>query len=178
METEDQIREQLAKYGVTLDIKPGPLYGIMDDTLTVECDLDIVLNLSWINDCVLTKITKRNTKMFVTFDQKEDKLIIRFSCKLPDSFKKTYSPKYNQQYLTTFPDLCWLYAEGTTSQTLSEVETRPREGVEPGDLIWLLPSRFADDLIEMIHTINPEFMSGLMQDAIVYGPYYNFNQAP
>jgi hypothetical protein len=173
MQTEDQIREQLKQYGVELIINPGPLYNIMDDTIHVECDLDINLNLDWVNNCVLTKITKRNTKMFCTFEQKPETLTIRFAAILPKKFKETYKVVYGKQIATTFPDLCWLYAEGTTPTSVMEVETKQRENSELGDLLWLLPSRFTDDLIEMIHTINPEFMSGLMRDAIVYGPYYN-----
>jgi len=174
MQTEEQIKEQMKEYGVELVINPGPLYNIGDDTIHIECDLDINLGLDWINKCVLTKITKRNTKMFCTFEQKPETLTIKFATILPKSFKETYKPTYGKQVCTTFPDLCWLYSEGTTTQTLTEVETKPREGVPTGDLLWLLSSRFADDLIEMIHTINPEFMSGLMRDAVCYGPYYNF----
>ena len=173
MQTEAQIKEQLKEYGVELVMNPGPLWNIGDDTIHVECDLDINLNLEWVNNCVLTKITKRNTKMYCTFEQQAEKLIIRFATILPKDFKRTYHPVYGHQICTTFVDLCWLYSEGTTTQSLEEVETQPREGVATGDLTWLLPSRFTDDLIEMIHTINPEFMSGLMRDAIVYGPYYN-----
>lgn len=172
-EHEEQIKEQMKQYGVELTINPGPLFGIMEDTLHVECDLDINLGLDWINNAVLTKITKRNTKMFCSFEQKPETLTIRFSAVLPKTFKEIYKPTYGKQMLTTFPDLCWLYAEGTATTTLSEVETKPRENILPGDLLWHLPSRFADDFIEMVHSINPEFMSGLMREAIVYGPYYN-----
>lgn len=174
-ETEQIIREQMKQYGVELEINKN--FHIEGNTLSVECDLDIQLGLDWIDHCILTKITKRNTKMHVTFRQQESKLVLTFVCQVPKEFTDNItriSPL--RKYCTTFPDFCWLSGEGTTNTSLAEVATVPRDSEQfpPGDLLWALPSRFADDLIEMVHTINPEFMSGLMQDAIIYGPYVNY----
>lgn len=169
----EAIKETMKQYGVDFEINKD--FKIDGPTLSVQCDLDVNLGLDWVNDCVLTKITKRGTQMHCRFLQFTDKLIITFETKVPSYFDSTTKIVGEKVYATTFPDLCWLYSEGTTAQTMEEVVTKPRFEYNPGDLMWLLPSRFVDDLIEMIHTINPEFMSGLMQDAIVYGPYYKIN---
>lgn len=95
-----------------------------------------------------------------------------FATEVPKDFFLTHRMS-DTVFFTTFPDLCWLYSDGTTPENVVEVFTEARVGKEykPGDLSWHLPSKYMDDLIEMIHTLNPTFMSGLMQDCIVYGPY-------
>ena len=170
MEQQTVIKETLKEYGVEFIIDPN--FKPEGSQIYVECDLDVNLNLPWVNDCVLTKLTKRNTKMHCRFKQTEEKLIIIFSTKASDDYLKFVELKPSNIF-TTFVDMCWLYSEGTTAVTINEVETKPRAEYNPGDITWLMPSKFADDVIEMIHTINPEFMSGLMQDAIVYGPFIN-----
>lgn len=169
---EQIIKEQMKQYGVELEINPS--FQLEGNILSVECDVDVILDLPWINQAVLTKITKRGTKMYVNFRQQPNKLVIVFSSLVPKEYSN-YRNNVSTKFCTTFPDFCWLHGEGTTAKNIIEVETIPRdqELFVPGDLLWSLPSRFADDLIELVHTINPDFMSGLMQDCIVYGPYYN-----
>jgi hypothetical protein len=179
METEQDIIEEMKKINLTLNMKPTPIEGKF---LATECDIDIKVDLPWINKCSLEKLTKRNSIFYVWFKCTEEKTTIYFATKVPDEYFATH--RFSDTiFATTFPDLCWIYSEGTTDKNIGEVATAIREGKEykTGDLSWHLPSKYLDDLIEMLHTVNPTFLSGLMQDAICYGPYIkselNFNQA-
>lgn len=166
----NKIIEQVKEYGIELIIDKN--FKVEGPILKVECDLDIKLELDWINNCVLKKVTKRGTDFYCSFRQSEEKLTIDFFTKIPTTIP-SFLNDTNYIVATTFVDMCWLYSDGTTNQSAEEVATEFRKGddVILGDLTWALPSKFVDDLVEMVHTINPDFMSGLMQDAIVYGPY-------
>lgn len=164
----DAIREQMKEYGVEFILDKN--FKLDGPLLKVECDIDVNLGLDWVNDCLLKKTTKRGTDFYCSFTQKEHSLTINFFTKIPDNDRLFITP---QTIYSTFVDMCWLYSEGTTNQSAEEVETAIRKGDNyvPGDLTWVLPSKFVDDFVEMVHTINPDFMSGLMQDCVVYGPY-------
>ena len=167
----DAIREQMKEYGVEFILDKN--FEIKDNILKVECDIDVHLGLDWVNSCLLKKVTKRGTDFYCSFNQTETKLTISFFTKCPAEYYSTINLSNSPTYFTTFMDMCWLYSEGTTNENVGEVatEVRKEEGYKAGDLTWALPSKFVDDFVEMVHTINPDFMSGLMQDAIVYGPY-------
>jgi hypothetical protein len=179
MDNEKQLIEEMNKINLKLNMKPTPIQG---NFLVTECDVDIKVDLDWINKCSLEKLTKRNSTFYVWFKSTEERTTIYFATKVPQDYFLTHKVS-ETIFATTFPDLCWIYSEGTTPENVGEVATQMREGKEykTGDLSWHLPSKYLDDLIEMLHTVNPTFMSGLMQDAIVYGPYIkstiNFNQA-
>lgn len=157
-----QIEKEMKDMGCELILNPIQVLG---KVLRVEVDLDIVIPLDWINKATIVKTTKRGTKFYCSFNQLDSKLTLNFFTEVPSYFDYGIKDKI---YGTTFPDLCWIYSSGTTPENKNEVATVFREEAIPGDLTWLLPSKFVDDLIEMIHTINPTFMSGLMQDAIIY----------
>ena len=74
--------------------------------------------------------------------------------------------------LTTFQDFCWIYVDGSTEKSLLEINTPVNSEARPGSLNWLLPSRFADDLIECLAYLNDELFGGALQDAVLIGPYY------
>ena len=160
-----EIEKEMKDMGCELVLDPIQLVG---EHLMVQCDIDIKCEgVSWLNNATLIKTTKRNTKFYCTFNQSENRLTINFFTKVPDYFKCNYDKVFG----TTFPDLCWIYSSGTTAENKIEVATEFRSDAIPSDLTWILPSKFVDDLIEMLHTVNPTFMAGLMQDAVVYGPY-------
>jgi len=146
------------------------------DWLAVEVDIDCELDIEFMKDYILRKKVERGSIYYVAFDhEKKDKLVMRIGVELPKDFyevyHKTVQNSVHEIKATTFPDLCWIHAQGTTSQTLNEVSTKLRERAVVGDLTWVLPSKFVDDFIEMMHTLNHSIISGLMQDAIIYGPY-------
>lgn len=117
--------------------------------------------------------TRRNTTIYMTnFQHDAEKNILSFnvSAALP---KNEYPEEFEDQmeYIgTTFSDFCWKHSEGTTPESLQEVETKVREGFRLGDLTWLLPSKFADDLVDAMYFANASVLSGIMEEAIIYGP--------
>lgn len=72
---------------------------------------------------------------------------------------------------TTFADFCFLLKDGTTPESFIEVDTKLPQGVALGDLTWCLPSKFADDLIEALHIANAVLLEGILEHAVLIGPY-------
>lgn len=154
------------KTSVNLDKMRGFLY--------VEVDIDCPIKIDFMADYVMTKKVQRGSTYYVVFDEKQtEKLTMRIGVEIPLDYSEVYAASINrlEPRATTFPDLCWIHAEGTTPQTLHEVATKLRDGAIIGDLTWVLPSKFVDDFVEMMHTLNQSIIAGLMQDAIIYGPY-------
>ncbi len=179
MSVEQELIDEMKKINLHLNMKPSKIEG---NFLIVECDIDTKIELEWIEKISLEKITKRNSKFYVWFKTTDTTTTIYFATEVPKDFFLTHCIS-ETIIATTFPDLCWIHSDGTTPENVNEIATKMREGKEykTGDLTWHLPSKYLDDLIEMLHTINPSFMSGLMQDGLLYGPYVksaiNFNQA-
>jgi hypothetical protein len=71
---------------------------------------------------------------------------------------------------TSFPDFCWRLANGSTIATALELRLPRNEASELGDLTWLLPSKFADDLLEVLHALNDDLLHGALQESWMYGP--------
>lgn len=149
----------------------------VDKLICIEADIDCDFKLELVKEWLLTKIVMRGSKYFVNFSvRKEGTLTLCIGTSLPQDFMHTYSGAVFSnaelpRLATTFPDFCWLHADGTTPSTLNEVATVVRESEKLGDLTWVLPSKLADDFVEMMHTLNQSIISGLMQDAILYAPF-------
>lgn len=146
-----------------------------DKFFTIEADIDCEVDVAFMKELVMTKKVMRGSIYYVTFEnRKPGTLTMKIATLLSSDFRFTYAKAEWDQLgvlANTFMDLCWIHSEGTTSKTLGEVITEKREGIQTGDLTWTLPSKFIDDFVEMMHTLNQSIISGLMQDAIIYGPY-------
>ena len=132
----------------------------------------------------LRRRTKRGTDLNVSsFNYSSETQTLRFAIwtKMPQLAADFYLPSFHISpsdlpiIATTFPDFCWLMSEGTTPENIVQSRTSPAKEidgrkVELGDLAWVLPSRFADDLIEAMHILNEAFFEGILEDAIIYGP--------
>jgi len=140
----------------------------------VEVDIDIDIDMSNFvkKNIVLTRQTARGSLIYILFNYAKNCLKLE----IKTAIKEEYSPYFlsnskDKKIATTFPDLCWIYSEGTTSENKDEVMTAYRKDAELGDLSWILPSKFADDFIEAMHIANQTLFEGILQEAIVYGPY-------
>lgn len=176
METEKTELELLEAEMKKLHLDIIPKSSINDQVkyLSVEVDIDCEVNLDFMSDLALRKKVMRGSEYYVTFHtNKAGTLTMKIGVQLHQDFIDVYGNDTLEVLkikATTFPDLCWIHSEGTTPRTLTEVSTQVREGVELGDLTWVMPSKFVDDYVEMMHTLNQGIISGLMQDAIIYGP--------
>lgn len=168
-----ELQEELNQLGVEF-IQERELSKYAEGSiLGVEFDLDIDTELfKKLNEVVLLKKTKRETPFFLKFLTESDSTLTIAAF--------TYMPKVEGEILqytqdkvigNTFIDLCWLAGDGTTEATVEEVLTKKREGASWGDLSYVLPSKFIDDLIEVMHTVNPSLLGGMMQETIIYGPF-------
>jgi hypothetical protein len=179
MATEQEVKEleqEMKKMNVSFVPKSEMENKGVKNWLAVEVDIDCELDIEFMKDYVLKKKVYRGSEYFVVFEHSlKDKLQMRIGVELPEDYHRIYAKTIQASVhdiiATTFPDLCWIHSEGTTEKTLHEVSTKLRDNALKGDLTWVLPSKFVDDFVEMMHTLNLSIISGLMQDAIVYGPY-------
>lgn len=154
------------------------------DRLIIDVDIDTEVDYTKLvnSNFALKKLTKRQDYFFIKLDgynKETGRLTFEISCPVSEHVLDYYSNAGDidkwQQHITgtTFPDLCWYHSEGTTNQTLDEVNTKFRsdDDVAKGDLTWFAPSRMVDNFIEIMHTLNQSFLQGLMLDAICYGIY-------
>lgn len=161
----------------------GVFFVSMDEVkgkfgMGIEVDLDTSVDYSDLVDqgLVMQKLTKRKDSLYIVFkeyNKEAQRLTFMVAAPIGENVFKFYTSSEDQPVVgTTFPDFCWYHSEGTTPDTALEVETKFRNGALMGDLTWYLPSRFADNLIEIMHTLNQSFLEGLMQDTIIYGPLF------
>lgn len=142
--------------------------------LTVEVEI-LSDTDAGLNQLRFERMTKRGTLVhFWGFSHDPERKILKMniSTEVGEAFLKTHGYLTSPvQIANTFSDFCWIMSEGTKNESLLEVKTPLREGkVELGDLTWVLPSKFADDLIEAVHVMNATVLEGMMMDAILYGP--------
>lgn len=123
------------------------------------------------------------------FSFSSDVLHFAIHTELPRSALDYYPTRLNRKdgrlppvIATTFADFCWVVSEGTTRENVEQVKTpvpsmikfEQNEIMRPvvlGDLSWALPSKFADDLIECMHALNTTVLEGILEDAVMYGPF-------
>lgn len=174
-EIEDFNKELLENGLITLDINKD---NLPINSLSVEIDIDTEIDYSRVVGLFLKKLTKRKDYFFIQVKSysKETKTLT-FSVFAPMrkfDYDFLSEGKNNNNVIigTTFPDFCWYHAEGTTSETALELDTKFRSNAIKGDLTNILPCRFADNFIEIMHTLNHSFIEGIMQEAIIYGPFF------
>ena len=129
---------------------------------------------------IVKRTSERGSELYLhgfKRDEQNGLWSFQISSPLPQSFLDIYGadPFGDDSPIlgTTLPDLCWRHAHGTTRQTELEVKTPRMEGAELGDLCWVLPSRFLDDVIEAVHVINGVFLPGILGESWIYGPFIN-----
>lgn len=147
--------------------------------LFIQCETKIEVDPMVIEgaaDAVLIKKTQRGTPMYVeNFKYENGILKCLIGCPIHKDFHAVYGhvgAPTMKPIATTFVDFCWLLGDGTTAKTAIEVNTPFREDCQLGDLTQVLPSKFADDLIEIMHSLNVEYFEGILGDTVVYGPYF------
>lgn len=177
--TESEIvafNKELEENGLVLvDLKDKEL---LKSGLSVEVDIDTEIDYSRVIGLLIKKLTKRKDFFYIHIKSysKETKTLTFtvFSPMSKFDYEFLSEGKNNNNVIvgTTFPDFCWYHAEGTTSETILELDTKFRDSAIKGDLTNILPSRFADNFIEIMHTLNQSFIEGIMQEAIIYGPFF------
>lgn len=171
---ENQLLNQMKKDGIDFLLKtslPKNQY------LCVEVDIDCPFNLVMLNDQLLTRTVHRGSKYYVSFEENErNNLTMKIGTNIPKDYCDIYFESFmhqtrNSVRATTFADLCWIHSEGSKNEDIELAYTEPRENIILGDLTNVLPSKFVDDFVEMIHIFNQNIFDGLFRDAIIYGPF-------
>lgn len=74
------------------------------------------------------------------------------------------------EFATSYRDLLWFHGHEAIDDKYEPQEiTKVREDAMYNDLGWYLPCRFADRLVEALGKVNETFLSGILEDAIIYG---------
>lgn len=177
-----EIEKELEDLGLEILTK-DQLHKDIDSKLVISVQVDIDTSIDYSKiyeaDYVLKKYTGRKDHLYISFmKEREGTLTFTVTQCIPQpqldasQWSELEWEHKTELIGTTFPDLCWYHSEGTTHITKEELMTKFREKFVEGDLTWFLPSRFLDNFIEIMHTLNQSILEGLMQEAIVYGPVY------
>lgn len=135
--------------------------GFPLDTVLESLDFDVVT------------VNPRGVKTrFTEFDlsERDDQKILAFKAyqELPLGVDV---PLTSKPLATSFVDLCWYTGiEAVNKDLIPSVVTKKQANTESADLGWYLPSRFVDSVINALGKINETFLSGTLEDAILYGP--------
>ncbi|MDZ4810778.1 MAG: hypothetical protein SGI96_21285 [Bacteroidota bacterium] len=147
-----------------------------DTSMKVNCFVDIENNPG-LEGLIFEKTTKRGSKVFVySFSHADGCLKFSVGTKPHKSFLETYEFK-NNSICMAFMDFCWVLSDGTTNESAQENKTRVDPSLKLGDLTWCLPSKFADDVIDVIGLLNVSVLSGIMENSFLYGPIFEKNIA-
>jgi len=177
METESEIKKQCEEVGLDFvkisdAVKDCP-YGF----LAVEVDMFGTVNTDWLEGLMIEKRTARKDVLYLWFEKPSMDGVT--TLKIAQPFKSIKDQGFFGiacadmvfYYANTFADFCWYHSEGTTAETAMEIVTPFRHGALKDDLTKFLSSRFADNLIEICHTLNQTLFEGIMFDSVLYGPY-------
>lgn len=74
---------------------------------------------------------------------------------------------------TTFFDFCNILSSGSTTDSIYSVNQNilTNENAEAGDLTIVVPSKIADDLIDVLSMTNDAVIDGLMEDSVIIGTF-------
>ena len=169
-DSKKDILDQLGNSGIEV-IEKKNFTLLNDASINVDCfvDMDKAPDLS---DLIFKKTTKRGTNLFVyDFVYSNGRFGFTVGAKPHESFILTYIPT-NYELCMSFIDFCWIMSEGTTKESAQEHNTVVGDKMKLGDLTWCLPSKFADDLIDVVGLMNHYVLSGILEDCFLYGPIF------
>ena len=152
-----------------------------DNFISIDVDVFIgkVMNEDFqeavreLGEIYVARTTKRGTRFYCgDISYNSDTGIIQFKAGTPAPHHFTNKVQYKNKPVigTTFADFCFMNADGTKYHTIDQCQTPFRDEAEPGDLTWILPAKFVDDVVEMMSIMNNLILGGSMEEAIMYGP--------
>jgi len=125
---------------------------------------------------IVARTTKRGTRFYAgDIEYNPTTGIISFDAGtvIPDYIVDGFKHYSKNKLGTTFADFCFLNSEGTKFFTKDQCSTPFRDDATPGDLTWVLPAKFVDDMVEMMSIMNNLILAGTMEESILYGPFLN-----
>ncbi len=165
--------DELKKCGLTIHEAGKKIRH--EGLLTVEAEFSLESDVA-LGEIQFEWTTKRKTTVHVhsfKYDAERKVMAFSISTMVPETYRKVMTGYSGVIIANAFPDFCWTLSDGTNNLNKLEVTTPYREGAELGDLTWILPSKFADDLIEALHVMNSAVIEGFMQNSVIYGPFYS-----
>lgn len=139
--------------------------------LQIEFPKDIMIDAPDFNVKVITKRGMETLFSDFCIIEHDNSKIMQFwaTQPIPES-QEIVKPK--ERYAMSFIDLCWYSGNERIDKDLIPLTlTTKLPDYKLGDLGWALPSRFIDSFIDCAGRLNDSFLSGTLEDAILYGPY-------
>jgi hypothetical protein len=94
------------------------------------------------------------------------------SMRVPENINLSKSLPTNIAW--TFLDLCFYAGNEAISEDFEvDTFTKQRPDTKTVDLGWILPSRFVDTVIDALGKMNDAVLSGMLEEAILYGVRIN-----
>lgn len=148
----------------------------MDCPIRIDVDsmLGVRIDEFTKHDVFLNIKSSRGANYYIDLFEDDNRFCLKIMTDMPKAYYGYHHSNVdNDTIANTFADFCWIYSEGTNDLNKDEVDTHYRDGVVLGDLTWVLPSKFSDDIIEVLHIFNQRVANGILEDAIIYGPFYS-----
>ena len=138
-----------------------------------DLNQDFMKATDTLSEVFVARKTKRGTRFYagdIEYSPSSGLIKFKAGTGVPDYYKGMITLSTKNKMGTTFADFCFLSADGTKFHTKDQCSTPFRTDSTPGDLTWLLPAKFVDDMVEMMSIMNNLILGGTMQESILYGP--------
>jgi hypothetical protein len=175
VEKTQELEQELNKLGVYLEPRCNFLVDPRPNLIGVRVEIAITDKIKFdppkFNIITVSKRGVRTTFsdfMIVDTHSQGKKLTFLSYQQLPDG---TIPPmETEKQIATSFLDLCFFQGnEAVDPNYIPAVTTQVAPNAVKEDLGWYMPARFLDSFIEAVAKVNEVFLSGLLDEAIVYG---------
>lgn len=166
----------LQKLGVYVE---DPSSFVMDQRkglIGIRVEISVAKDLVDFPKFNVTVVNKRGVRTtvsdFLLIDTEQGKKLTFLAYQqLPEGTRPPLTDKY---IATSFVDLCYFQGnEAVDPNYLPPVMTPVAPNALKEDLGWYLPSRFVDTIIDALGKVNEIFLSGLLDEAILYGVVSN-----
>lgn len=170
---DEQLESDLKKIGVYIE-PPTPLIAdprpnLLGVKVEIGLGKGIDVDLPKFNIITVNRRGVRTTfsDFQVINTEQGNKLMFFGYQQMPDG---TNPPLTEKLVATSFIDLCYFQGnEAVDPKYIPGVNTEIAPNASKEDLGWYLPSRFVDSMIDAMGKLNDVFLSGLLDEAILYG---------
>ena len=174
MEQNQDLETELQKIGVFLQPKSPFLVDPRTNLIGVRVEIAVlpgtVFDPPKFNIITVSKRGVRTTvsDFMIVETEQGPKLTFLAYQQMPEG---TVPPlEKTKQIATSFIDLCWFQGNEAVDPTyVPTVKTPVAPGAIKEDLGWYMPARFLDTFIDALWRVNEVFLSGLLDEAVVYG---------
>lgn len=169
---DEKLEQDLAKIGIYIEPKLPFITDPRKGLIGVRIEIGADNMTSEPPEFNITAVNKRGVRttisdfMLVETPQGRKFTFLAYQ-QLPDDCRP---PLTTEHVATSFVDLCYFQGnEAVDPNYIPPVSTKIAPNAVKKDLGWYLPSRFVDTIIDALGKVNEVFLSGFLEEAILYG---------